>query len=163
LKLLDAELRHLKSRACVVQLYVTEEQVGLDGGLRGRVFPRKPGVIVSFESKHGPLSYPCDRFDVWRDNVRAVALSLEALRKIDRYGVTQTDEQYRGWQRLGMTPAWAELLARESGMQAADLLRSIDLRERAIRQALINTHPDHGGSADRFTAVHAAISKARAS
>jgi hypothetical protein len=36
----------------------------------------------------------------WQANVRAIALALEALRAVDRYGVTKRGEQYQGWTAL---------------------------------------------------------------
>jgi len=59
-----------------------------------------PGVIVSLDSRHGPLRYVTDVFDWWEDNLRAIALGLEALRAVDRYGVARSGEQYRGWSAL---------------------------------------------------------------
>jgi hypothetical protein len=76
-----------------------------DGGIYARATPFSPGVRVSFESRHGPLTYSADRFSHWQDNVRAIALSLEALRKVDRYGVAGHGEQYRGWTAIGNRPA----------------------------------------------------------
>jgi len=44
---------------------------------------------------------PCDSFRDWEANLRAIALSLEHLRAVDRYGVTtEEEEQYTGWLRL---------------------------------------------------------------
>ena len=53
--------------------------------------------MVAFESKHGPLKYATDVFDHWHANLRAIALGLEALRKVERYGITQRGEQYTGF------------------------------------------------------------------
>ena len=46
------------------------------------------------------MSYPCDKYSNWQANLRAIALSLEALRAEDRYGVTRRAEQYKGWAKL---------------------------------------------------------------
>ena len=59
-----------------------------------------PGVAVSFASKFGLLRYATDTFSTSRANLRAVALSLEKLRDLDRYGVSRRGEQYTGWQAL---------------------------------------------------------------
>src|SRR5579863_10251967 len=53
---------------------------------------RTQGIILTFNSKHGPLSYPCDKYSNWQANLRAIALSLEALRAVDRYGVTHPEK-----------------------------------------------------------------------
>jgi hypothetical protein len=97
--LLKRELAHLGARNIVIQLDGDESQIRRDG------YPRadgcfRPGVIVTFDSRHGPLSYPCDTYAYWDQNLRAIALALEALRAVDRYGVTRRGEQYTGWKKL---------------------------------------------------------------
>lgn len=100
LQLLDRELRHLGASGAILQVAVTEEDVRLDGQVRRDARPAHPGVILTFDSKHGQLSYPCDTFGTWQANLRAIALALEHLRTVQRYGVGQRGEQYRGWQQL---------------------------------------------------------------
>jgi hypothetical protein len=63
-----------------------------------------PGVRIAFESKYGPLTYATDEF-VTRparlaDQRPRIALALQALRAVDRYGVTKRGEQYTGWKAL---------------------------------------------------------------
>jgi hypothetical protein len=142
--LLEREVWHLGARRAVLQLAVTEEDIRLDGAIRANARPAHPGAIVSFESKHGPLEYATDVFDRWQDNVRAIALGLEALRKVDRYGIAKRGEQYRGWKALGAggpSPQRGEELIREHG---------------SVRDALMATHPDRGGDPEDFAAVQAA-------
>jgi hypothetical protein len=80
-------------------------------------------------------------------NVRAIALALEALRKVDRYGVTKRGEQYAGWKALP-SPNDAIL---ERGRQ---IIREHD---GDVRRALAATHPDReGGDEEAFKAVSAA-------
>jgi hypothetical protein len=93
----------------VIQIDVGELDLRQDGMLktRARVGPF-PGVVVSFKSRHGPLQYASDAYEQrymgslpgWQANVRAVALALEALRAVDRYGVSKRGEQYTGWKAL---------------------------------------------------------------
>jgi len=132
----------------------------LDGRPRAHAVAEHPGVIFSLESKHGPLSYPCDTFTTWQDNLRAVALALEALRKVDRYGVTKRGEQYRGFLAIeaaampaGFTSvedAWQFIL--DAGGYDADETR-VGGRVRDAKRA---THPDLGGRAEDFQRVTAA-------
>lgn len=84
----------------VVEVDVSEVDIRNDGRIRANARPETPGVRVAFESRHGPLVYSTDRFNHWQDNVRAIALGLEALRKVDRYGITKRGEQYAGWKAL---------------------------------------------------------------
>lgn len=102
-ELLTRELRFLRAERTVLELEVVEQQIRADGQLKGRMVPFGPRVRLSFESRYGPLRYACGRFgddtiDLgWKWNVRAIGLGLEALRKVDRYGITKRGEQYTGW------------------------------------------------------------------
>ena len=139
LKLLDAELRHLNARSIVIQAYVDESQVRNDGMMYSRAVPTEPGVILSFESKHGSLSYPCDTYDRWQDNVRAIALALQALRSVDRYGVTRRAEQYTGWQQLP-PPVDSRSAASEMCCLAGVPVGTPITRD-VIHKALVRNHP----------------------
>lgn len=162
LKLLDTELRKLGANSIVLQCAVDAEDVRLDGQLRASARPRHPGVILSFHSRVGPLSYPCDSFRDWQDNLRAIALALEALRQVERYGVTKRNEQYRGWTQLPSpnSPA-ATIPLQEAGRTinnaagATGKITAGNVRER-IAEAIKRAHPDHGGKAIWLAQVLAA-------
>lgn len=100
LDLLDRELRMLRATVVVVQLAVNEGQIRRDGKLYARTMPDHPGVILTFQTKRGSFRYAADRFNHWHANLRAIALGLEALRKIDRYGIGSGTEQYTGFLQL---------------------------------------------------------------
>lgn len=151
--LLERELRLLDPKdtqypPSVLQLALREQDFRIDGMPRANAYPAHPGVIVSIEPRNRPaLSFPCDTFDRWQDNLRAIALTLEALRKIDRYGVTQTGQQYRGWQAIEATPA---ALRFSVGSAIEFLAGMADMPEPAsrdgiaavYRKARAKTHPD---------------------
>lgn len=108
--LLSRELTALSARTPVLQVAIDERDFRLDGYPRAQAKAAHPGVILSFDHRHGSLSFPCDRFNDWQDNVRAIALAMEALRKVDRYGITRRGEQYTGWRAIGgATPMPAKL------------------------------------------------------
>lgn len=138
----------------------------LDGRPRANAVAEHPGVIFSLESKHGALSYPCDTFTTWQDNLRAIALALEALRKVDRYGVTKRGEQYRGFLAIESTEAPAGF-ARWQDAEAflMELLGDADLDAMtpaaSIRVAKRIAHPDTGGDAETFQRVVLAEAKLR--
>ena len=104
LSTLDRELSHLGAREVLVQGYFRLEDIRLDGWPRSGASPSEPGVIVSFTTKNGDLSFPCDTYTQWPDNLRAIALGLAALRAGERYGVTRRNEQYKGWAKLRPAP-----------------------------------------------------------
>lgn len=168
LELLNRELENLRARDPVVMLDLTEGDIRLDGWPRANARPGHPGVILAFGSPYGPLKYPCDTFTTWQDNLRAIALALEALRKVDRYGVTKRGEQYTGWRALpgagGTTAtmtaeAAAQLIASLAGNGTVDgpaLLHDRALLPGAVRAAARHAHPDAGGSTEAFQQLQVA-------
>lgn len=173
--LLARELEFLRARQIVLELAVEEHEIRQDGWIRASARPQYPGIIISFGSKHGPLRYPCDRFDRWGDNVRAVALGLQALRAVDRYGVTRIGEQYRGWRALPSPNA--EITSTEA---AATMIRACagpewngapwdaivnnpDRLKKVCRAAQKRTHPDHGGDEAEFAQLTEAIALVKGS
>jgi hypothetical protein len=155
LRLLERELRHLGARDVVLQAAVQARDVRVDGRLRGDARPAHPGVILSFGSRHGPLSYPCDTFGGWDDNVRAIALSLEHLRTVDRYGVTRRGEQYRGFAALPPPVVTAAPMTVEQAVRwlwEETAIRVTDAASLATagRAAAMKLHPDRGGNGEDF-------------
>jgi hypothetical protein len=120
-----------------------EGDIRLDGFPRANATPYSPDVIINFESKYGPLRYGCNSFWTYQSNVRAIALGLEALRKVDRYGITRKGEQYKGWLALesGMRKSDAETFVRS--FVRSDIV--VDLPT-AYRLAAKQVHPDAGGT-----------------
>jgi hypothetical protein len=171
LTLLERELSHLNAKQIVIQTYHFERDIRQDGMPRADArVPSEPGVILSFNSKHGPLSYPCDTFDKWQDNLRAIALALEALRTVDRYGVTKTGEQYKGWKALPAAAAvdkemtegdavqWISL---HSGERTAHIMASQEKLNDAYRKAGRKLHPEAGGSHTDFVKLNQAVTLLR--
>lgn len=177
-KLLRREVGMLGADIVVVQLAVEESDLRNDGRLRAAAKPAHPGVVVSFEARRlGPLSYATDlyrgttvwgghgtrRIEGWHANLRAIALGLEALRKVDRYGIASEGQQYVGWQALGAgTPMGAggeapqmtlEDAARyliggaraESTFDVEEVIADAELATRLYRSAAKRHHPDAGG------------------
>jgi hypothetical protein len=150
-ELLAREVRHLRPRQALLELDIAERDFRIDGLPKANARQNSPGVILTLVgTPHGDLRYPCHTFHHWEDNVRGIALALEALRKVDRYGVTKRGEQYTGWAALpagdGDLIIRGQRLIREHGTE---------------RDALMATHPDRGGDADDFRAVKAAVDAAR--
>lgn len=184
LELLERELAYLDAGDVVLEVDIREQDLRLDGSPRANARePQDPAVRLSFESKHGPLIYQCDSVDFWQHNVRSIALGLEALRAVDRYGITRRAEQYTGWRQIGGGPAIvtdapmtraaaAETLARYSigyanpsgDALAAETRAILDNPSRlttAARLAQRSAHPDTGGTAEAFQKVQAAIAVLR--
>lgn len=187
LALLDVELRALDATDVVIETGHSKRDIRNDGWPRSDArVPPMPGVILSFGSKHGPLRYLTDAFSQggyqrgsgatggtwmpgWQANLRAIALGLEALRAVDRYGVSRRGEQYRGWNELPsgipMGPPMtieeaASLLEHHAEMSERPLADWTPDHEKTLyRLAAKRTHPDlgdDGGDPDAFRKVETA-------
>lgn len=170
---LERELRHLGARDVLLQMDVRRQDIRLDGWIRANASPGHPGVILTFfsEKLDTTLSYPSGKFRDWQSNVRALALGLHDLRRVERYGIASRGEQYRGWGQLppaGGTTATmtariaAEILTDAAGWDANDpdgddvetLLEDARAVTAYYRDAARRTHPDHhGGDTQRFQLV----------
>ncbi|WP_434315859.1 hypothetical protein [Leifsonia sp. P73] len=144
---------------------IPASQFRQDGRPYARALAEHPGVILSLDSRHGHLSYPCDTFTTWQDNLRAVVLALEALRKVDRYGVTKRGEQYRGFLAIEATAAPAAFATASAALAFLESLvggwASRSEPERLVRGAKRVAHPDTGGDAATFQRVSLAEAKLR--
>lgn len=146
--LLAREIRHLEPRQAILELDMAESDFRNDGLPRANARAASPGVVLTLVgTPHGDLRYPCNTFGHWDENVRGIALALEALRKVDRYGVTKRGEQYAGWKAL---PA--------GNAPSAERGRKLIEDHGGLKAALRATHPDTSGyeSAADFADVQAA-------
>jgi hypothetical protein len=150
LRTLSREMSHLSAKRIVIELDVQERDIRLAGYPRANARVDHPAVAVSFESRFGPLRYATCEFTSWEDNLRAIALAMEALRAVDRYGVSKRGEQYQGWRAIPQTT---------SGDPGAnintidDARRVLDEWDGDLKAALFATHPDRGGDPDDFRRV----------
>lgn len=170
--LLDRELHAIKAKSPTIALVGNAQAFRADGQLRGDARIDHPGVIVSFDTKvHGTLTYPCDRFGTsyrvrgpaWHQNLRAVALGLEALRRVERYGIAERGQQYAGYRELGAgTPMGpVTMTVEEAGRLLWNAAYAGDLHwtdsvhtsteiRKAWHAAAARLHPDAGGSSALF-------------
>lgn len=155
---LNHELAELEATEVFIELDVDQRHLRMDGGVRADAKPRSAAVILSFQTKrYGPMRYPCDTFDDWKHNVYAIALSLNALRMVNRFGVSRHGEQYRGWGELPAPLVTAppmsledavRVIAEGAGLELADVV--LDWQG-AFRLAANEVHPDKpDGDAEEF-------------
>lgn len=157
LDLLGKEIGHLGGRDVVIEVDVREQDIRNDGMLRANARSASPAVVVAFDTaRHGPMLYRADRYGErwnrvgWRENVRAVALTLQALRAVDRYGATETGQQYAGFKALPagralsashMTSDEAEQIIRTAGY--VDGVSQVGVKIADVyRRARAAAHPD---------------------
>jgi hypothetical protein len=138
-----------------------------DGKLSASARPGAP-VVLSFLDVTGTRhAYPCDRFTWWQDNLHAIAVVLEDLRRAERYGV-QSSLIRAGFKSLPATTSKpidatsaaiiiADLIGSAEG--ASIILSSADAARTAARTAAHRWHPDkHEGKRDEWDRLEAARS-----
>jgi hypothetical protein len=196
---LRAELSRAHARNPVIQSGHLGEDIRFDGLPRVNARkPRFPGVCLVFEKwapigrtneagqmlgRYSTLEFPCATYDHWEDNLRAIVLTLEALRAVARYGVsgtgaegagkTEEAKQYEGFARkkvearTGTPPgngtmtkeAAAAILAacaRGGWTQASLMTASAAEVKSCYKRAARHEHPDAGGSDETFARINEA-------
>lgn len=137
----------------------TNIETRADGQPRSdRRAPDDPGVAVYFRAGEKDYCFPCDKWDTVAGNIAAVAGHIEAIRRIERYGVQSLNEAFSGFVALpdqGHRP-WRQVLEmhRANGVTRQDA-------EEAYRRLSRERHPDFGGSHEMMAELNSAIEAAR--
>lgn len=155
---LEYEIEQLDGGEVIIGLVTDGASIRLDGRPRADMRASHPGVEVSFEVPGGRrLVFHTDVHNQttkwvgggpartpWQDNLRAIALGLESLRAVNRYGITSgIGQQYAGF--LQLTTGQANP---ERGRQLVEAAGG-------MKPALLQHHPDHGGNPRDFADVQA--------
>jgi hypothetical protein len=163
---LETELDKLSAKSIVIEAGFELSQIRNDGWPRSAARPSHPDVRLSFNSKGKEMAFPCSTYTSMDDNLYAIALTLERLRDINRYGVTQEGQQYKGFTALpAPAPAGptrikaATLLAFLAGDEhsAETVATNTEAREAAYKVVVKKAHPDVGGSRSVWDSVQEAI------
>ena len=116
LSLLTEELRRLGGTGVVIS---TNLPLKSDGTFRQDRDPVDPGAAVYFRRDDKDVVFACDQFDMVRENLYAIAKTIEAMRAIERYGASELmNRAFSGflglpavasqgedcWQVLGLAP-----------------------------------------------------------
>lgn len=133
-------------------------ELRLDGMPRsGARPPDDPGVAFYFQLRGQHTVMPCDRFLRVADNIAAIAAHIDAVRRIERYGVGTIDQMFTGFQAIrgpGPKP-WREVL----GIKPDDPV-SPDIIKARLRELAKIHHPDVGGDAAVMVEINDAFSRA---
>ncbi len=132
-------------------------QTRLDGRPLAKArIPTDPAVAAYFTFKGKQQCVPCDKWDDVRSNVRAVGLTIAALRGLERWGAQEmVTAAFSGFEALPPPSAlreakWKELLGLKEGTITADRINA------SYRNLSKIAHPDKGGSPTVFAELTAA-------
>lgn len=118
----------------------------------GHENPRDPGVVAYFLWSKKQLAVPCDRWDRVESNVQAIALTVEAMRGMERWGAKHMIEaMFTGFKLLpaGESRAWWQVLG-------VDQSASLHQAKEAFRALAPTCHPDTGGTNNAMAELNAA-------
>ncbi|MGH4011546.1 MAG: hypothetical protein ACRDTH_25840 [Pseudonocardiaceae bacterium] len=159
----DALLReadHLGAKVVVVELDCSRRHLRADGELRADARLHSGRIRVSMDTRHGPLRYAVDRYDdaglSWQANLRAVALTLEALRAVERYGAVRDGQQYLGFRAIEAGSAHGFASADEALAWVCEQAGGRHDPRLAYKLAARKLHPDAGGSPELWERLDAA-------
>ncbi len=160
---LMAELGRLHARHVVLSTNIPLRRDGLPYADARQ--PEDPGVAVYFERLRQPAWLPfviaCDVYSKVEWNLRAVGLTIESLRAIERHGSTSMMEQaFTGYSALPQhtTPpeSWRVVLG--FGLSQHPSPEALRARHREMAKT---HHPDVGGSPDEMARINHAYDRAR--
>ncbi|WP_107668924.1 J domain-containing protein [Cyanothece sp. BG0011] len=141
------ELSRFKATNVIISSNVPLRQDGLPYASFSE--PSDPGVVVSFRAFKKDYIFSCDCWTKVKDNLRAIGKHIEALRGIERWGVSSIEEIFEPFllptssptYHSNSEPFWWEIL--EVSPDA-----TIEEIKTAYRNLSRKYHPDTGG--DRF-------------
>ena len=114
----------------------------------------EPGVVAYFSWGDLQVAIPCDRWSRIEHNVQAIALTVKAMRGMERWGAKHMIKaMFTGFKALPSPKvskrAWWDVLgvAKTAGSEETN---------RAYRDLVKKYHPDHGGDSEEFIAVQLA-------
>lgn len=153
-KQLLQELETLGGRDVIISTNVALRRDGLPYANQKK--PDDTGVAVYFLLNGEQMVLACDKWIGIADNMRAIAKTIEAMRGMERWGVSQMLQRaFTGFKALpsSVTLPWEELLGVGRHASTNDI-------KAAYRQKSKETHPDLGGSDAKFRQVQEAYEMA---
>lgn len=151
---LQGEIDRLGATGAILS---TNVELRLDGLPRsGQPAPVDPGAALYFLLKKQPRCLACDTWDRVEDNVAAIAQHIDALRRIDRYGVGTMEQAFAGYKALAAeaSPWWTVL-------EFEDRPTSFVVVEQRHTELSKRHHPDVGGDTHVMAKINAARDAAR--
>lgn len=151
---LARELDRLSARQPILSSNV---ELNINGQPRsGRPEPTDPGVAVYFQLSGKPIVLACDSYSKVAQNVAAIAAHIDAMRRMERYGVATMTQMFTGFLALPaplVVDDWRAALGDPKTLAEA---------EAAFRERMKQAYPNGiQGSEARARELNAAIARAR--
>lgn len=145
------ELRLLGGREIVISTDIPTRRDGLPyAGREWRRGRDDPGVAVYFRRGGESKVIACDKYDTPEANLRAITLSVDALRALGRYGATGIlDRAFAGFAALPGTGENRFDWRAELGFSHDDPVDALSVTAR-YRSLAKRAHPDVGGTAEEM-------------
>lgn len=167
----DSVIHQLKRMGCSNIVVTSDLPTRNDGLPYANATCTDPGIAVWWVKKGREQVIACDRWRTVSFNMRAIDLSIEAMRGIDRWGTSNMVERaFAGFAALppgsdGTLPpqpakrSWREVLGvpAVAGLTNTDLLAIAKARH---REAIKLAHPDAGGDVAVAAELNAALAEA---
>lgn len=137
---LEGELDRLGAGSAVLS---TNVQLRLDGRPRSDQEPEDTGAAVYFRFKGRATVFACDKYTRVADNIAAIAAHIDALRRIERYGVGSLEQALAGYKALPADSAadWRQVFGFTAGS-----VPTLEQLDGAYKRLAKERHPDKGGS-----------------
>lgn len=150
------ELRLMGASYCVISSNLSVKRDGLPYANQPTKIP-DPGVALYFHIKDQHYVMACDCWNKVEDNMRAIGLSVAALRGLERWGSAEMMRQaFSGFQYTALPPAgddWRAVFGQQ--------LKTLDHVKLKFRELAMKAHPDHGGSEHEMQRLNRALEAAK--
>lgn len=148
IKHVQEEVRRLGGSGLIISSNLQLRRDGLP--YANNIQPDDRGVAVYFTYKKRAMCFACDRWRNVADNVWSIALTIDALRGIDRWGSGDMLQQaFTGFVALPAPEQPFQVLGVAASATRDDI-------EAAYRRLAMQHHPDRGGNADAMARINAA-------
>lgn len=156
---LGAGLRLMGATDIVISSNVPVRKDGLPYADFARRRIDDPGVAVYFQREGMPQVIACDVWDRVHHNIRAIGLTVEGLRAIQRAGASELLKRaFTGFKALppvGGTVQWRDVLGCGQVSTYAEV-------KALYRKLASEQHPDAGGDVDHMSKINEAWERAKA-
>lgn len=163
------ELRLLGATHIVIS---TNYELGTRTGLpkkQGRIDDKGVAVYFIYRGQHAPFTkrqmvMACDKYSSAEGNIRSLTLAIAGMRALERHGGGYMMERaFSGFEALP-PPTATSAPPRPSCWEVLGIKRP-DLADahavgKAFNREIFNCHPDHGGTAEKMSALTAARAEA---